>query len=111
MTLREYYEYNVRRRREEYNYREYKPGYGMETREGHYDFAARIRLRYMSMERLRELGERHGDISTMTRPLTAAEWDANLERLMNEVSRETAFFRNVPRFVNGDLDGDFIERG
>jgi len=110
MTLREYYKYNVRnrikRRREEYNYRKYKPGHGMETRGRHYGFAAQIRLCYMNIDRIREIGERHGDISTMTRPLTIAEWNANLERLMNEVSREAAFFRNVPRFVNEDLDGN-----
>lgn len=108
MTLREYYEYNVKRRREKYNHREYKPGHKVEIGgRRHYDFAARIRLRYMSIcGQLREIGERHGDISTMTRPLTAAEWDANLERLMNEVSREAAFFRNAPRFVNEDLDGN-----
>ena len=109
MTLREYYEYNVKRRRERYNYREYKPGHNVEMGRKVDDFAARIRLRYMTLDwRLRENDGRHGDISTMTRPLTAAEWDANLERLMNEVSREAAFFRNAPRF---DLDGDSIGRG
>lgn len=112
MTLREYYEYNVRRRRERYNYREYKPGRGMEARERHYDFAARIRLSYMTLDwRLRENDERYGDISTMTRPLTVAEWDANLERLMNEASREAAFFRNAPHFVNGDLNENWVRRG
>lgn len=113
MTLREYYEYNVKRRREEYNYREYKPGYNVEMIRQNVDiFAARIRSRYMTFDwRLRENDERHGDISTMTRPSTVAEWDANLERLINEASREAAYFRNVPRFANGDLDGHFVRRG
>jgi len=71
MTLREFYEYNVRRRREEYNHREYKPGYNVEMGYEYYGYAARIRSRYMRLDwRLREIG----DISPMSRPLTADEW-------------------------------------
>ena len=110
MTLTEYYEDNVKnkikRRREEYNYREYKPGRNVEMR--HDIFAAQIRLRYMSIDwRLREIGERH----RIYRPLIMTEWEANLERLMNEASREESFIRNAPRFTNGDFDGNWIERG
>lgn len=116
MTLTKYYEDNVRRRRERYNYREYKPGYNVEMGHRHHDFAARIRLRYMSIcGQLQKINERRGDTSRTYRPLIMVQWEANLERLMAEASREEAFIRNAPRFTSGDFDGDFngnwIERG
>jgi hypothetical protein len=99
MTLREYYEYNVRnkikRRREEYNYREYKPGYTIKMGgRRHYDFAARMRLRYLSI---------CGQLQGISRPLTMAEWNANMARLID--SAENA--REIPgsiRHMNGDLE-------
>lgn len=101
MTLTEYYEDNVKRKREEYRYREYKPGHKVEMGHRHYDFAARIRLRYISIcGQLREINERHGDISTMTRPLTIAEWDANLL----EIERLQTTREGSVRCVNGDLE-------
>lgn len=98
MTLREYYEYNVRnkvkRRREEYNYREYKPGYNVEIGRRHYDFAARIRLRYISI---------CGQIQGMSRPLTIEEWDASLDRLIDNAENVREIPGNI-RHMNGDLE-------
>ena len=104
MTLREYYEYNVRRRREEYNCREYKPGYTIKIGgRRHYDFAARIRLRYMSLDWLRELGERHGNLSEMSRPLTIEEWDASMARLIDNAENAREMPGSI-RHMNGDLE-------
>ncbi len=108
MTLTEYYEYNVRnkvkRRREEYNYREYKPGYDVKMR--HDIFAAQIRLLYVRLDwRLWRSQGRHGDTSTMSsRPLTIAEWDANLERLSIGGAENAREMPGSIRHMNGDLE-------
>ena len=106
MTLTEYYEDNVKnkvkRRREEYNYREYKPGRNVEM--GHDIFAAQIRLLYIRLDwRLWRSQGRHGNLSEMSRPSTIAEWDANLERLIGSAEN----VREMPgsiRHMNGNLE-------